>query len=1068
MLPAGARKPNKSRIGFRRFIALFLLCVALLQLRWWYRKGGSGDDVDAMLPPWYARPKPSTHAPIIISADNDAKMNAPRRFVVNDTAALAGVRPKHRLNTGAPVDIAFVIPLRAKWFPHDQIVRLLRSAEIAEIPVSITVVASYPFDAKLIVPAYDKLGYPPEVRIVYVQDPSAPQGKPPPTPAPPGDANLLDPRPAGGGAVPKIGEYFEARQRQMSDGPSMLDLMSKGMDAAPSGSTFFFFMSPTHMPSGDHFVSAMISQALVHQEDLGILGCTTTFLTPAGVASSHAVGEEIILDHGQEVQSGTVSKRRRYFATRRHAGFNVRDARLITEEVPLVSLYCALMHRQAVLAAKFNPAAIEMHRRRNLGSAAESTRFSSRPIDRFLSMSNMTNIHLITDILGHRIKMLDDYLSSLTIAEVSKGSTALRHAVQSAYSIDTRAIQIWESLSRKNWRDQVFNSAIRRDILGEEMEAEETQLWDWVNASKTKTVKIMRAKNLAEEALQAAEQYSKSGYGNLPVEEEILYDVALRLRETKFSKIMISDVTARISSHTLSPTDLYHGIYTRQLFAPSHVLSSVFVTKWTSVLSGWSPALNSTLGLHGRSKTAKNKKTSVSQAAAFLKPVNVIWYAYCCKCCGFLNEMSSLIPPLQSLRNVQLLPDLSCFCPGMALSVQDTVERLHWQKDNELGVVGSYFNVYISHTDPSLYDMVKGFGFSVDYFIGRSMYEFSRIAERHAEIAQEKRVDEIWVPSEFSKKVYIDSGVNASKIVIIPEAIDTYLFDPDRTVPLPSLPAPPSYAWKTRCNHQLLPATADGKPRFRFLSDFKWESRKGWEILLQAYIQNFTRNDPVSLFILTHKHIWDPAKQHERSNVDSIVEEIREKVISKLPKHLSDVTKHPHYCLIVHDATADEVAQVYKSVDAFVLPTRGEGWGLPAMQAMSMALPTISTNWGGSLAFMNSDNSFLIELDGVEEIPGDSEYEWQPGKKWATPSINHTAALMRFVMDNRAHAKAVGRRARAHIAEHFSEAAVAKVVDNRIAWIQSMLMEKEEQRRVLAERSNEALKLAAQNYRSPQ
>ena len=32
---------------------------------------------------------------------------------------------------------------------------------------------------------------------------------------------------------------------------------------------------------------------------------------------------------------------------------------------------------------------------------------------------------------------------------------------------------------------------------------------------------------------------------------------------------------------------------------------------------------------------------------------------------------------------------------------------------------------------------------------------------------------------------------------------------------------------------------------------------------------------------------------------------------------------------------------------AFVLPTRGEGWCLPAVEAMSMALPVIVTNFSG-------------------------------------------------------------------------------------------------------------------------
>ena len=38
---------------------------------------------------------------------------------------------------------------------------------------------------------------------------------------------------------------------------------------------------------------------------------------------------------------------------------------------------------------------------------------------------------------------------------------------------------------------------------------------------------------------------------------------------------------------------------------------------------------------------------------------------------------------------------------------------------------------------------------------------------------------------------------------------------------------------------------------------------------------------------------------------------------------------------------------LYAAADAFVLPTRGEGWGLPIAEAMAMAMPVIATNWSG-------------------------------------------------------------------------------------------------------------------------
>jgi hypothetical protein len=40
--------------------------------------------------------------------------------------------------------------------------------------------------------------------------------------------------------------------------------------------------------------------------------------------------------------------------------------------------------------------------------------------------------------------------------------------------------------------------------------------------------------------------------------------------------------------------------------------------------------------------------------------------------------------------------------------------------------------------------------------------------------------------------------------------------------------------------------------------------------------------------------------------------------------------------------------RLYSTVDAFVLASHGEGWGLPYMEAMAMGLPCIATNWWGT------------------------------------------------------------------------------------------------------------------------
>lgn len=61
----------------------------------------------------------------------------------------------------------------------------------------------------------------------------------------------------------------------------------------------------------------------------------------------------------------------------------------------------------------------------------------------------------------------------------------------------------------------------------------------------------------------------------------------------------------------------------------------------------------------------------------------------------------------------------------------------------------------------------------------------------------------------------------------------------------------------------------------------------------------------------------------------------------------------------------------YKAGDAFVLPTRGEGWGRPHVEAMSMGLPVISTNWSGITGETRQGLCSVPERDGCARAGGD-------------------------------------------------------------------------------------------------
>jgi glycosyltransferase involved in cell wall biosynthesis len=402
----------------------------------------------------------------------------------------------------------------------------------------------------------------------------------------------------------------------------------------------------------------------------------------------------------------------------------------------------------------------------------------------------------------------------------------------------------------------------------------------------------------------------------------------------------------------------------------------------------------------------------------------ILWDTVCCGCCGFSSEIMHFLHPLRKLRFVRTTVGRDCFCSGYDGYIADNIRRMY-AEPTTVAVVAPPTDIviWVSHAAPWSYYNHELVLRRPDYFIGRSMYEFTKIPSEW--IAQIKPINEVWVPGEWVRDTFVMNGVDASKVLVMPEAIDVDYFDPQvrARVALPLTGA--EEHWSRHCN-----GPGDAR-NFNFFSNFKWEPRKGWDVLFDAYFSAFSSADAVSLYVLTN-FLGTPFL-----NVTQIYDDFERWATAA--GHDPASARMPHYCIVTELVKEEIIGDFYNSADAFVLPTRGEGWGLPTIQAMALAKPTISTNYGGQLEFMTPDTSFLIELDGVVEIPEDSQYGFMTGKKWAAPSVRHTAELMRYVHQERAHAAEVGKRARERIVGHFTEDAIAATANKRFNEVRSWI-----------------------------
>ena len=98
-----------------------------------------------------------------------------------------------------------------------------------------------------------------------------------------------------------------------------------------------------------------------------------------------------------------------------------------------------------------------------------------------------------------------------------------------------------------------------------------------------------------------------------------------------------------------------------------------------------------------------------------------------------------------------------------------------------------------------------------DYRIGRVVFE---VQPQEDWMDAYKAMDEIWVPSKFHQQWLVDRGLDASRTVVVPEAVSMQSFAANTE-------------WVARVREKLR-AGAGKDVTFRFLSVFAWDERKGY------------------------------------------------------------------------------------------------------------------------------------------------------------------------------------------------------------------------------------------------
>src|SRR5262249_25267682 len=137
--------------------------------------------------------------------------------------------------------------------------------------------------------------------------------------------------------------------------------------------------------------------------------------------------------------------------------------------------------------------------------------------------------------------------------------------------------------------------------------------------------------------------------------------------------------------------------------------------------------------------------------------------------------------------------------------------------------------------------------------------------------------------------------------------------------------------------------------RFKFLFVGGTIQRKGIDVLLAAYSQEFTSNDDVCLVI------------QEVGAGTCYLGQTAEPVLAQ---HRARPGA-PAIEYLQRDLTDGELRGLCSACDCLVHPYGGEGFGLPIAEAMACGLPVIVTGYGAALDFCTEENAYLLPAQRV-------------------------------------------------------------------------------------------------------
>lgn len=271
------------------------------------------------------------------------------------------------------------------------------------------------------------------------------------------------------------------------------------------------------------------------------------------------------------------------------------------------------------------------------------------------------------------------------------------------------------------------------------------------------------------------------------------------------------------------------------------------------------------------------------------------------------------------------------------------------------------------------------------------------------------KMDHIVVPSTFTKNVIKRSGILTTKISVIEEWFN------GRITSKSSI----SKALENK-NFKKIDTPFNFLVIGQLTGQAREDDRKNLLNTLSWLCEEFKDNKDVGIVLKTNfgkgTHIDKSiVKKYFKDNLKSIKQ-----------------TEFPKIHLIHGNLSSEEIAALYQhnKVKAYALATRGEGYGLPYIEAAASGLPIIATNWSGHLQFLEKDYFYPVDYTLIDVAKSKIDNRiFVEGVKWADPSKKDFMVKAREVYENYSKAKDKSKALKKNILHNYNATAICKKYD---------------------------------------